>query len=93
MPVEQVINIQEETGIFICLIRKIQVSEELAIERFVRRVVTDTFPQVSKLKSACQLPASPDARKSVPCGRIGFHFHFSSIRVQYRYFLHLHWHI
>lgn len=32
MPVEQVINIQEETGIFICLIRKVQVSEELALE-------------------------------------------------------------
>lgn len=53
MPVEQVINIQEETGIFICLIGKVQVSEELALERFVRRVVTNTFPQISKLKSAC----------------------------------------
>ena len=58
MPVEQVINIQEETGIFICLIGKVQVSEELALERFVRRVVTNTFPQISKLKSACQLAGS-----------------------------------
>lgn len=58
MPVEQVINIQEETGIFICLIGKVQVSEELALERFVRRVVTNTFPQISKFKSACQLAGS-----------------------------------
>lgn len=58
MPVEQVINIQKETGIFIRLIGEVQVSEELALERFIRRVVTDTFPQVSKLKSACQLAGS-----------------------------------
>ena len=65
MPVEQVINIQEETGIFICLIRKVQVSEELALERSIRRIITDTFSQISELKSACQL-AGPVNDTAVP---------------------------
>lgn len=45
MTVEKIINIQEETSIIIRLIRKVQISEKLALERSIRRIITDTFPR------------------------------------------------
>ena len=65
MTVEKIINIQEETSIIIRLIRKVQISEKLALERSIRRIITDTFSQISELKSACQL-AGPVNDTAVP---------------------------
>lgn len=58
MPVEQVINIQKETGIFIRLIGEVQVSEELALERFIRAVITNPLTKIIELKGREQFPYS-----------------------------------
>lgn len=58
MTVKKIVNIQEETSIIIRLIGEVQVSEELALERFIRAVITNPLTKIIELKGREQFPYS-----------------------------------